>query len=117
MNPENQNTAAAIVAAIKEFNRHIESNGYSSNQHAIAQRTRLVDALIEMGKIAPAPSPDRVKELEELVRSACAIAERQGRNTHWGRFIASVHAAELSSATARTYKLLEGESETPSQDL
>src|SRR6478736_329787 len=49
---------------------------------------------------------DRIKELEALVRSACAIAERRGESTHWERFVASVKAAGLSGVTARTYRVL-----------
>ena len=42
--------AEAIVEAIKELDRHIEKNGWSSNTEAKADRTRLVSALIDMGK-------------------------------------------------------------------
>lgn len=52
----------------------------------------------------------REKELEELLRSACAIAERKGHGTHWGRFIQSVKKLGLNGVTARTYRLLDGES-------
>lgn len=51
----------------------------------------------------------RVRELEELLRSACAIAERQGEGTHWDRFIASVKQAGLNGVTARTYRILPGD--------
>lgn len=43
-------TAAAIVAAIRELNRHIESQRWSSNSAAISDRAKLVDALIAMTK-------------------------------------------------------------------
>lgn len=48
----------------------------------------------------------REMELEELLRSACTIAERRGRDTHWDRFIKSVKDLGLSEVTARTYKNL-----------
>lgn len=48
----------------------------------------------------------REVELEELLRSACAIAERRGDGTNWDRFIASVHKLGLNGVTARTYRLL-----------
>lgn len=48
----------------------------------------------------------RVHELEELVRSACAIAERKGEGTAWDRFLASAHQLGLNGITARTYRIL-----------
>lgn len=51
----------------------------------------------------------REQELEDLLRSACAIAEREGRGTHWGRFIASINKLGLNGITARTYRILPGE--------
>lgn len=48
----------------------------------------------------------REQELEELVRSACAIAERKGASTAWERFIASAHGLGLNGVTARTYRIL-----------
>lgn len=49
---------------------------------------------------------DRETELEELLRSACAIADRKGAATAWGRFAASIHAVGLNGITARTYRVL-----------
>ena len=51
----------------------------------------------------------RELELEELLRSACAIAERKGEGTHWGRFQDSIQQMGLNGVTARTYRMLEGE--------
>jgi hypothetical protein len=42
--------AAAIVDAIRELNRHIEHQRWSSNCAAISDRAKLVDALIAMPK-------------------------------------------------------------------
>lgn len=60
------------------------------------------------GAVAAAKT-SRERELEELLRSACAIAERRGEGTHWQRFIASVNNLGLNGVTARTYRVLEGE--------
>lgn len=49
---------------------------------------------------------EREKGLEELVRSACAIAERKGAGTAWERFVASAKSFGLSGITARTYRIL-----------
>ncbi len=56
--------------------------------------------------IAAQPKTPREVSLEELLRSACAIAERQGSSTAWDRFVASVHAVGLNGVTARTYRVL-----------
>jgi len=48
----------------------------------------------------------RERELEALLRSACAIAERKGESTAWDRFVASVHKVGLNGVTARTYRIL-----------
>lgn len=48
----------------------------------------------------------RELEMEELLRSACAIAERNGHGTHWKRFIASINKLGLNGITARTYRVL-----------
>lgn len=45
-------------------------------------------------------------ELEELLRSACAIAERKGEGTHWERFLNSAAALGINGITARTYRVL-----------
>lgn len=49
---------------------------------------------------------ERETELESLLRSACAIAERRGIGTAWARFVANVHAIGLNGVTARTYRVL-----------
>lgn len=48
----------------------------------------------------------REKELEELLRSACSIADRKGAHTAWDRFAASIHKVGLNGVTARTYRVL-----------
>ena len=63
---------------------------------------------LELSQVATAKTK-RELELEELLRSACAIAERKGEGTHWGRFINSVNQAGLNGVTARTYRVLESD--------
>ena len=58
-----------------------------------------------------APKTAREIELEELLRSACAIADRKGAGTAWERFAASVHALGLNGITARTYRVLPSDQE------
>jgi hypothetical protein len=53
----------------------------------------------------------REQALEELVRSACAIAERKGASTAWDRFTASAGALGLNGVTARTYRVLPSDAE------
>ncbi len=47
--------------------------------------------------------PNREKQLEELLRSACCIAEREGQNTAWARFAKSIYDLGLNGITARPY--------------
>jgi len=54
----------------------------------------------------------RETEMEGLLRSARAIAARRGENTAWDRFDASIAELRISPVTARTYRLLEGETVT-----
>ncbi len=51
----------------------------------------------------------RERDLEELVRSACAIADRKGEGTAWDRFLASAARFGLNGVTARTYRVLPDE--------
>jgi hypothetical protein len=48
----------------------------------------------------------RELELEELLRSAHAIAKRCGADTAWERFAESIQQAGISDVTARTYRVL-----------
>lgn len=51
-------------------------------------------------------STDRNTDMEELLRSAHAIAIREGRDTAWARFAASIAKLGIGSITARTYRVL-----------
>lgn len=65
---------------------------------------------LELSQFATAKTA-RELELEELLRSAHAIAERQGAGTKWDRFAASLAAAGISAVTARTYRILPSDTE------
>ena len=55
---------------------------------------------------------ERIAELEALLTSARAIAQRKGEGTAWNRFDKSIQKlGNIGSITARTYRLLEGETE------
>lgn len=53
---------------------------------------------------------EREKEMEELLRSACAIADRNGENTAWERFGNGIRKVGLNGITARTYRVLPSDS-------
>lgn len=71
---------------------------------------------LELSQVATAKTK-RELELEELVRSACCIAERNGEGTHWGRFVNSVNQAGLNGVTARTYRLLPSDPQPPGRKI
>lgn len=73
----------------------------------------LADIVRKTDSLAVRAKTDRVAVLEELLRSACAIAERQGAGTAWDRFAASVHAVGLNAVTARTYRVLPSDEPAP----
>ena len=73
----------------------------------------LADIVRKAERLAPQPKTDRESVLEELLRSACAIAERQGAGTAWDRFAASVRAVGLNGITARTYRVLPSDEPAP----
>lgn len=73
-----------VLAAARAYQAHIEGE--------VIPGTRLIS--------------EREKALEDLLRSACAIADRKGEDTAWERFAASVHALGLTGVTARTYRVL-----------
>ena len=59
---------------------------------------------LELSQIATAKTA-RELELEDLLRSAHAIAERKGADTAWERFAASCKEQGIGSVTARVYKV------------
>lgn len=48
---------------------------------------------------------ERTRLLEDLLRSAHCIALRQGADTAWDTFAASIKAAGIGTVTARVYKV------------
>lgn len=91
---EERTIKGAILGKVTPSWEVYEAEGY---------RLTTVD-LFERGSLE-APGA-REREMADLLRSACAIAEREGAGTHWGRFIASIHKLGLSGITARTYRVL-----------
>lgn len=73
----------------------------------------LAEIVRKAERLVPQPKSDRESVLEELLRSACAIAERRGAGTAWDRFAASVHAVGLNGITARTYRVLLSDEPAP----
>ena len=68
--------------------------------------TKAMDSLfLELSRLFNAKI-QREAELEDLLRSACAIAERKGEGTAWERFLASAAELGINGVTARTYRVL-----------
>lgn len=65
---------------------------------------------LELSQFATAKTA-RELELEDLLRSAHCIALRNGDGTAWKRFAESIAKVGVGSVTARTYRLLEGDTE------
>lgn len=76
-----------------------------ANHDEVLKAAAAYQAHIEGEKAAPA-GRDREQELEDLLRSACAIADRQGEGTAWERFANSIRDVGLNGITARTYRIL-----------
>lgn len=75
--------------------------------------TEIIDKLyLELSQFTSARTK-RERELEELLCSACAIAERRGEDVAWDRFITSIHKLGLNSVTARVYRILPSDKVTP----
>jgi len=67
--------------------------------------TEMLDALKE-----------RIEELEALLTSARAIAQRRGVDVAWERFDKSIEAAGVGAITARTYRVLPSDLPPPPAD-
>lgn len=101
-----------VLTAAKAYQAHIEG----APQPATIETQTYADGTTATGtaplpNVSPADEGNAVpsareQALEELVRSACAIAERQGAETAWSRFVASVQSVGLNGVTARTYRVL-----------
>lgn len=60
---------------------------------------------LELSQFATAKTA-REKELEDLLVSARAIAERKGRDTAWERFSKRLEKAGIGCVTARTFRFI-----------
>ena len=60
---------------------------------------------LELSQIATAKTA-RELQLEDLLTSARAIAQRSGTETAWDRFDAAVANAGMGSVTAKVFKVL-----------
>ena len=47
----------------------------------------------------------------DLLNSACAIADREGRGTHWGRWRDRLRQSGINGHTARVFRILEIDAE------
>lgn len=60
---------------------------------------------LELSQVATAKTA-RELELEDLLTSARAIAERKGELTHWERFSERLAKAGIGSVTAKVFMIL-----------
>lgn len=88
----------------------LEENSNPVRRQTLRECADTLRHMISSGLNSAGKSP-RELELEELLRSACAIADRRGADTAWERFAASVHAVGLTGVTARTYRVLPSDTE------
>lgn len=58
----------------------------------------------------------RFEQMEDLLRSAHAIAARKGAGVAWERFAASIAKLGIGSVTARTYRVLESDQADPPKE-
>lgn len=70
------------------------------------QDTHTIDRLfLELAQFTTAKTP-RELALEDLLRSARAIAQREGKDTAWKRFDDAIWLAGVSDITAKVFKVL-----------
>lgn len=80
--------------------------GNAKRRETLRECADALKMLLGGAKLAASQTEQRTRELEDLLRSACAIADRSGQGTAWNRFGASVRALGLNGVTARTYRVL-----------
>ena len=101
------------LAGTWEVMAEMEQNSKPGRRETLRECADALRMLADMSRKAerlgvPQTKTARETALEELLRSACAIAERRGAGTAWERFTASVNAVGLNGVTARTYRVLPG---------
>lgn len=70
---------------------------------------------LELSQFATAKTK-REMELEDLLTSARAIAERRGQDTAWERFSERLAVAGIGSVTAKVFKVLPSDSEATQKE-
>jgi hypothetical protein len=60
---------------------------------------------LELSQVTTAKT-ERELELEDVLRSAHAIAARSGKNVHWKRFAERIQRLGIGSVTPRTFPIL-----------
>ena len=72
-------------------------------------------AMIDLhGRIAACLAAE--KEIEQLLHSARCIADREGKDTNWSAFAASLQKIGISGITARTYRAFEANAKDQATD-
>lgn len=99
----------------------------TSRQHAIKHAGELVEPMLPLvGKVIEKAMQGvleqccdmhfRIKELEDLLTSAHAIAKRNGDDVNWERFASRISAAGIGSVTAKTFRILPGDDSAPQKN-
>lgn len=103
----------AVGTVMEWCNRRIRHNHNSSGDKKLRDAVEWC-RLAAAWRVSNAPFDielTREEELEDLLMSAKAIAERCGDNTAWERFAERLTAAGISSVTAKVFKILESDKE------
>lgn len=87
-----------------EVKAEMEPDAKPGRRETLRECADTLRALME--SVAPDQPTEREEQMVELLRSACAIADRQGHGTHWQRFGDSIRKLGLNGITARTYRVL-----------
>lgn len=102
--------ASEIKSALLNALPYYESND-KDDYHYLVKESDIAWAVESLLKVFKSAKSKREYELEELLRSAHAIALRKGKETAWKRFATSIQNVGIGSVTARTYRVLEGDEE------
>jgi len=99
------------LAGTWEVMAEMEPDAKLGRRETLRECADAIRMLADMSRMAvrlgvPQAKSERETELEELLRSACAIAKRRGIDTAWDRFVASANSLGIGGVTARVYKVL-----------
>lgn len=103
------------VALIEELAATWEVMAATEDGSNPARRATLRECADAIRMLTTIPD-NREQEMEDLLRSACAIADRHGVQTAWERFGNSIRKLGLNGITARTYRDLDARS-SPAWDV